>query len=122
MRRRLQQPSRDPTTACRPTLGARRGLHPEAAIAAMALGMEALHVSQQRAIGACLDVFQALHLIRVSAWAPSRRGASAGSWLERMLTRKPGMLVMVASANRMARIFWAMTLRSEVCRDPVAAA
>lgn len=56
----------------------------------------------------------------VVRWA-SRRGAAAGSWLERMLTRKPRMLVMVALANKMARIVWAMTVRGEAYRDPVAA-
>jgi transposase len=56
----------------------------------------------------------------VVRWA-SRRGAPAGSWLERMLTRKPRMLVMVALANKMARIVWAMTVRGEAYRDPVAA-
>lgn len=56
----------------------------------------------------------------VIRWA-SRRGAPAGSWLERMLTRKPRMLVMVALANKMARIVRAMTVRGETYRDPVAA-
>lgn len=56
----------------------------------------------------------------VVRWA-SRRGAAAGSWLERMLTRKPRMLVMVALANKMARIVWAMTVRGQAYRDPVAA-
>jgi transposase len=56
----------------------------------------------------------------VVRWA-SRRGAPAGSWLERMLTRKPRMLVMVALANKMARTIWAMTVRGEAYRDPVAA-
>lgn len=56
----------------------------------------------------------------VIRWA-SRRGAPAGSWLERMLTRKPRMLVMVALANKMARIVWAMRVRGENYQDPVAA-
>lgn len=34
----------------------------------------------------------------------SRFGAPAGSWLERMLARKPRMLVSVALANKMARM------------------
>ena len=38
----------------------------------------------------------------VVRWA-ARRGAPAGSWLARMLSRKPRMLVAVALANRMAR-------------------
>lgn len=52
----------------------------------------------------------------------SRRGAPAGSWLERMLARKPRMLVSVALANKMARIVWALLTRQEDYRAPVAAA
>ena len=37
----------------------------------------------------------------VVSWAV-RRGAPPGSWLARMLARKPRMLVAVALANRMA--------------------
>jgi transposase len=36
----------------------------------------------------------------------SERGASAGSWLEGMLARKPRTLVTVALANKMARTAW----------------
>jgi transposase len=43
----------------------------------------------------------------VVRWA-ARRGAPRGSWLERMMARKPRMLVAVALANRMARIAWAL--------------
>jgi transposase len=43
----------------------------------------------------------------VLRWA-SRHGAPAGSWLSRMIGRKPPMLIMVALANRMARIAWAL--------------
>ena len=43
----------------------------------------------------------------VVGWAV-RRGAPPGSWLSRMLARKPRMLVAVALANRMARIAWAL--------------
>ncbi|MBD3775370.1 MAG: IS110 family transposase [Rhodobacteraceae bacterium] len=52
----------------------------------------------------------------------SRRGAPAGSWLERMLSRKPRMLVSVALANKMARIVWALLTKKEDYRAPVAAA
>lgn len=38
----------------------------------------------------------------------SRRGATEGSWLARMLARKPRMLVTVAQANKTARIVWAL--------------
>ena len=47
-----------------------------------------------------------------------RRGAPAGSWLARMLARKPRMLVAVALANRMARIAWALMTNGQVYRDP----
>lgn len=43
----------------------------------------------------------------VVRWA-SRRGAPAGSWLSRMIGRKPPMLITVALANRMARVAWAL--------------
>jgi transposase len=43
----------------------------------------------------------------VTQWA-ARKGAPAGTWLARMLERKPKMLVAVALANRMGRIIWAL--------------
>lgn len=49
-------------------------------------------------------------------------GAPAGSWLGRMLTRKPRMLVTVALANKMARIAWALMIKGEVYKAPVAMA
>ena len=52
----------------------------------------------------------------------SKRGAPAGSWLEGMLARKPRMLVTVALANKMARTVWALLVRHEDYRAPVAAA
>jgi hypothetical protein len=51
-------------------------------------------------------------------WA-SRRGASKGSWLARMLERKPVPVVAVALANKMARGIWAMLTRGEDYRGPV---
>ena len=42
-----------------------------------------------------------------------RRGAPQGSWLARMLARKPRMLVSVALANKMARIAWALLVKEE---------
>nr|WP_249804634.1 IS110 family transposase [Bradyrhizobium sp. 23] len=51
----------------------------------------------------------------------SKRGAPKGSWLERMLTRKPRMLVTVALANKMARIVWALLVKRENYRAPVLA-
>jgi transposase len=52
----------------------------------------------------------------------SRRGAPQGSWLEGMLARKPRMLVVVALANKTARIVWAVLMKEEDYRAPVAAA
>lgn len=52
----------------------------------------------------------------------SKRGAPAGSWLESMLARKPRMLVTVALANKMARTVWALLIKQEYYRAPVAAA
>jgi transposase len=43
--------------------------------------------------------------------ATVRKGAPVGSWLARMLARKPRMLVAVALANRMARVAWALMTR-----------
>jgi len=48
----------------------------------------------------------------------ARRGAAPGSWLDRMLARKPKMLVAIALANRMARALWAMATRGEEFRAP----
>lgn len=45
--------------------------------------------------------------VAVVRWA-ARKGAPEGSWLERMMARKPKMLVAVAWTNRMARIAWAL--------------
>lgn len=45
-----------------------------------------------------------------------------GSWLARMLARKPRMLVAIALANKMARSIWAMLTKKEDYRDPVPAA
>jgi transposase len=52
----------------------------------------------------------------------SKRGAPAGSWLEQMIARKPRMLVTVALANKTARIIWALLLKQEEYKAPVAAA
>jgi transposase len=51
----------------------------------------------------------------------SKRGAPKGSRLEQMLARKPRMLVTVALANKMARIIWALLVKQENYRAPVAA-
>lgn len=52
----------------------------------------------------------------------SRRDLPEGSWLARMLARKPRMLVIVALADKMGRIAWALLARNEVYRAPAAAA
>jgi transposase len=57
----------------------------------------------------------------VVRWA-CRKGAPEGSWLQRMLVRKPKMLVAIALANKMARSVWAMLTKGEDFRVPVAAA
>jgi transposase len=54
--------------------------------------------------------------------AATRHGAPEGSWLERMLAKKPRMLVAIALANKMARGIWAMMTRQEDYRNPAAVA
>ena len=49
----------------------------------------------------------------VIRWA-SRKGVPEGSWLARMLVRKPRMLVAIALANKMARSAWAMLTKNEI--------
>ncbi len=52
----------------------------------------------------------------------SRRAPPAGSWLARMLARKPRMLVITVLANKMARTVWALLAHNEVYRAPAVAA
>ena len=47
-----------------------------------------------------------------------RRTITEGSWLSRMLARKPKMLVAIALANKMARQIWAMLTKNEDYKDP----
>ena len=54
--------------------------------------------------------------------AAIRKGAPDGSWLARMLEKKPRMVVAIALANRMARGIWAMLTKNEDYRDPAIAA
>ena len=56
----------------------------------------------------------------VVGWA-GRRGAAEGSWLAKMLVRKPRMLVAIALANKMARGLWAMLTKNQEYRGPVMA-
>ena len=57
----------------------------------------------------------------VARWA-ARKGPPAGSWLARMMSRKPPLLVRVARANKMARVVWALLAKGGIYRTPVAAA
>jgi len=50
------------------------------------------------------------------------KGCLEGTWLASMLARKPRMLVVVALANKMARMVWAMLTKKEVYRTPALAA
>jgi len=54
--------------------------------------------------------------------AAVRKAPPEGSWLARMLARKPRMVVAIALANKMARGVWAMQTKQENYRDPIAAA
>lgn len=57
----------------------------------------------------------------VVRWA-AKRGAPEGSWLARMLVRKPRMLIVVALANKIARVAWALMAHGGIYRAPVCAA
>ena len=50
-----------------------------------------------------------------------QRAIPEGSWLSRMLARKPKMLVAIALANKMARQIWAMLTKNEDYKDPALA-
>lgn len=54
--------------------------------------------------------------------AAIRKAPPEGTWLARMLVRKPRMVVAIALANKMARGVWAMQTKQENHRDPLAAA
>ena len=47
-----------------------------------------------------------------------RQSIREGTWLARMMARKPRMLVAIALANKMARGIWAMLTKNEDYRDP----
>lgn len=51
-----------------------------------------------------------------------RKSIPEGSWLARLLTKKPRMLVAIALANKMARAIWAMLTKKEDYRAPAPAA
>ena len=46
-----------------------------------------------------------------------RKSITDGSWLARIATRKPRMLVAIAQANKMARTIWALLTKNEDYRD-----
>lgn len=53
-------------------------------------------------------------------WA-MRKGSTGDPWLSRMLERKPPMLVIVALANKTARIAWALMAKGGTYRAPAVA-
>ena len=57
----------------------------------------------------------------VVRWA-KRKGVPADSWLGQMLARKPPMLVIVAVANKNARIAWALLTKGGIYRAPAVTA
>lgn len=61
-----------------------------------------------------LLIIGAMAVIR---WA-CRKGAPEGSWLARMMAKKPRMLVAIALANKMVRGIWAMLTKQEGYRGP----
>ena len=52
--------------------------------------------------------------------ACKRFGKHQGTWVARMLEKKPPMLVAVALANKMARGIWAMITKGQDYQEPVA--
>jgi len=65
-----------------------------------------------------LLIFAASAVVR---WA-KRKGVPPGSWLGRMLARKPPMVVIVALANKNARIAWALLAKGGIYRAPAVVA
>jgi transposase len=61
-------------------------------------------------------------LLILGATSVARKGAPEGSWLARMLARKPRLLIAVALANHMARVAWALMAKTDVYRAEAAAA
>lgn len=65
-----------------------------------------------------LLVIGAMSVVKVAV----HKGAPEGSWLQKMLARKPRMVVAIALANKMARGLWAMLVKHEDYRNPAIAA
>jgi transposase len=64
-------------------------------------------------------------LLIIGASSAAKAAAIKGpsdSWLGRMLSRKPRMLVVVALANKMARVAWALMAHGGIYRAPASAA
>jgi transposase len=80
-------------------------------------GKDRLGRTSRMAIGLC-GVFSSSHVAAWCAGQDERGSPPAGSWLARMLTRKPPMLVIVALANKTARIAWALMVKSGTYRAP----
>jgi transposase len=57
----------------------------------------------------------------VVRWA-SRKGAPSNSWLDRMMAKRPRMLVAIVLANKMARGIWAMLTKQMDYRNPATVA
>lgn len=51
----------------------------------------------------------------------SKRAREAGSWLARLLERRPAKVVAIAVANKTARVIWAMLRSGDAYRAPKAA-
>lgn len=64
-----------------------------------------------------LMIIGAMAVVRAAV----RKAPPEGSWLARMLARKPRMVVAIALANKMARSAWAMLTKQENFRYPMAA-
>jgi transposase len=63
-----------------------------------------------------LLITDAMAVVRLAG----REGVPEGTWLSRMLVRKPRMLTAIALANKMARTMWAMLTKGEDYRVPAA--
>ena len=69
------------------------------------------------------DLRQLLVLGATSVLRHMRKREDLGDpWLRRMMAEKPPKLVAVALANKMARIIWALSVKKECYRAPVATA
>lgn len=63
-----------------------------------------------------LLIIGAMAVVRTAVRTPP----PVGTWLARMIQRKPRMVVAIALANKMARGIWAMLTKQENYQDPVA--